>query len=166
MASTRSVNRKLGLLLACLVTTGFGCDDDQAADHDAEHGDQQHAAAGTGGEPDHDHARMAGPLTGATCPTSGSSLTYNNFAQKFFSDYCLSCHSEKLSGTARNGAPADHNFDKYPYVDLLVEHIDQMAGSGPSRTNLTMPPDAAAKKPTVEERQKLSEWIACGNREN
>jgi len=173
MASTRNVNRKLGLALLCVVTMGFGCDDDSAADHDAAHGDHDHtgssgsasSAAGAGGEHEHDATTMVGPLTGAKCPSTGSTLTYENFAKQFFSDYCLSCHSEKVSGAARNGAPADHNFDTFADIDLLHMHIDQLAGSGASATNTKMPPMAAAKKPSLEERQKLSEWIACGNPE-
>ena len=176
MASTRSVNRKLGLLLCCLAALGFGCDDDTAADHDADHDHTSSSgsastAAGSGGSAgasgEHDHAgahdTQIGPLTGATCPSAGSTLTYENFAKQFFSDYCLGCHSEKLSSAARNGAPADHNFDTYADVDLIRKHIDQMAGSGPSSTNTKMPPMNAPKKPTMEERQKLSEWIACGD---
>ena len=165
MALTCSVNRKLGLVLTCLAAMSFGCDDDNAADHDDEHG--AHGGAGADAEHAHggDSEKPVGPLTGAKCPSSGSTLTYDNFAKKFFSDYCLTCHSEKVTGDARMKAPADHNFDTFADIDLLHNHIDQMAGSGPDHTNVTMPPAAATKKPTMEERQKLSEWIACGNPE-
>lgn len=167
MASICSVNRKLGLVLACVALFGFGCDDDKAADHDDDHGEHndEHGGAGAAGEHAHDHTVMVGPLTGAKCP-DGSTLTYDNFAKKFFSDYCLSCHSEKVTGAARMMAPPDHNFDTFADVDLLHMHIDQKAGSGPDATNTAMPPATATKKPTMEERQKLSEWIACGNPEN
>ena len=172
MASISSINRKLGLVLACLAAVGFGCDDDHAADHDDEPDAHSHAGttgstAGTGGEHSHDgaHAQAVGPLTGAKCPSSGSTLTYENFARKFVADYCLSCHGEELTGAARHKAPEDHNFDTYADVDLMRNHIDQKAGSGPDHTNTAMPPVDAAKKPTMEERQKLSEWIACGDPE-
>jgi hypothetical protein len=180
MASKCGLNRKLGGLLVCLAALGLGCDDDNSADHDAAHGDHDHGASGSpsvsagasgehaahgDAEHSHDPNTMVGPLTGAICPSSGSTLTYNNFAKQFFAAYCLSCHAEKVTGAARMGAPADHNFDTYADIDLLRMHIDQLAGSGPSATNVKMPPAAATKKPTMEERQKLSEWIACGDPE-
>jgi uncharacterized membrane protein len=56
-------------------------------------------------------------------------------------------------------APADHNFDTLAEIALLAPHIDQYAGSGPDATNTTMP--KSGDKPTKEERQKLSEWLAC-----
>jgi hypothetical protein len=57
-------------------------------------------------------------------------------------------------------APAEHNFDTLAELDLLADHVDQKAGSGPNATNIAMPPNDP--KPTTPERQKLSEWIACG----
>jgi hypothetical protein len=158
-------------LLTSLIAVG--CDDDKAADNGSAHDDDHdhaaagatdhdhddHGAGGAAGEHSHDPSVMVGPLTGATCPDN-STLTYDNFGMKFFSDYCLRCHSEKLTGDARMMAPPDHNFDKLSDIDLLSPHIDEMAGSGPKATNVTMPP--SDPKPTMEERQKLSEWIACG----
>ncbi len=75
-------------------------------------------------------------------------------------NYCTSCHSSAVSGTARNGAPSDHNFDSLEGIQSATEHIDENAGSGPKATNTRMPP--SGNRPTLEERQKLSEWIACG----
>jgi cytochrome c1 len=164
-------------LLTSLVAAG--CDDDNAADNGSEHGDHDHDGANAAGASDHDHGDhdhgagtagehshdpsvMVGPLTGATCPDN-STLTYTNFGKQFFENYCLRCHSEKVTGDARMMAPADHNFDQLSDIDLLSMHIDEMAGSGPKATNTTMPP--SDPKPTMEERQKLSEWIACGVKE-
>jgi hypothetical protein len=166
MASRQSIARKLGMLVMCLVIAGAGCDDDNAADSGHSHGDgdghsdegHSHGEAGSGGE-GHGHDEMIGPLTGAECPDD-SILTYDNFGKKFMADYCTTCHSSSLSGAARNEAPDDHNFDTLADVDLMKEHIDQYAGSGPASTNTRMP--LGNTKPTMEERQKLSEWIACG----
>lgn len=160
MGAKRRVNGMFAgsIMSAYLLTSliAVGCDDNKAADNGSDH-DDDHGAAGAS---DHDHdSAMVGPLTGATCP-SGSTLTYDNFGMKFFSDYCVRCHSEKITGDARMMAPADHNFDTLAEIDLLSPHIDEMAGSGPSATNMTMPP--SDPKPTMDERQKLSEWIACG----
>jgi hypothetical protein len=159
MASRYGNARKLAWLLACFLSSGMGCDDDSAADsggHDDDHGD--HGAAGSG---EHDHTTMVGPLTGATCP-SDSTLTYDNFGKKFMEDYCLRCHSSSKMSNARTGAPADHNFDTLDDIKLLAAHIDQMAGSGPSATNTKMPP--TDPKPSMEDRQKLSQWLVCGGK--
>ena len=158
MPSTRRVNRQLGYLFACGLATLTGltaisaCNDDD--DADAEHGNH-------GGHDDDHSSAVLGPNTGATCP-SGSTLSYENFGKQFMQDYCLSCHSMSVTGDARNGAPADHNFDSLASIALLKGHIDQLAGSGPDATNEMMPPAGAPKKPSMEEREKLSEWLACG----
>lgn len=158
MASRQSIARKLGWLFA-LCIAGTGCDDDSAADghghDDGEHGDHSHGEAGSGG---HDHDTVIGDLTGTVCPDGGGTLTYENFGKKFMQDYCLSCHS--VDSTDRKGAPDDHNFDELVDIDGLRAHIDQYAGSGPDATNEVMPKDDP--KPTLEERKKLSEWLACG----
>ena len=83
-----------------------------------------------------------------------------NFGQSFMKTYCLRCHSAPVQGAARKGAPSDHNFDLADEIRGLADHIDQYAGSGPAATNTTMPPGEA--KPSLEERRKLSEWLACG----
>jgi hypothetical protein len=166
MAKAQRMTRQLGWLLACLWIAGAGCDDDSAADA-GEHGphahdaDNAHGGAGSG-ETEHDHTKMIGDLTGAECP-SDSTLTYESFGKKFMTDYCLHCHSKSVKDAARNGAPGDHNFDSLAEIDLLKEHIDQYAGSGPKATNTKMP--AADPKPSKEEREKLSQWIACGTPE-
>jgi hypothetical protein len=165
MASTHSIARQLGLLLACLALAGAGCDDDSEADgghsHDGEnaHDDGHGAAAGSGGEQhSHDHDKVIGPLTGAVCPSEKTTLTYENFGKKFFQDYCLGCHS--VNSKDRHDAPSDHNFDALVDIEALAAHIDQYAGSGPTETNTKMPP--TDPKPSSEERKQLSEWLACG----
>jgi uncharacterized membrane protein len=101
-----------------------------------------------------------GQATGATCP-SDSTLNYQNFGQPFMATYCLKCHSSTLTGAARNGAPADHNFDSLEGIQEFADHIDRQAGSGPDATNTIMPL-AGFNAPTTEERAKLSQWLACG----
>jgi hypothetical protein len=147
------MNRAVTIFAASLwlfpIVLGVGCGDDSDDDHGDDHGD--------GG--DHDHDAPVGPDSGATCP-DGSTLTYDNFGSKFFSSYCLRCHSEKVKGDARMGAPADHNFDSLAEIDLLSMHIDQKAASGPAHTNDAMPP--SNPKPSLDDRKKLGEWLACG----
>lgn len=126
------------VLLAIVVAA---CSDDDSH----EHGDEED--------------EVVGVATQATCPT-GSTLTYENFGKPFFTTYCLSCHSNTVKGDARNGAPSDHNFDTLEDVQNMRGHIDQKAGSGPAATNTDMP--RSDPRPSLEERQKLSTWLACG----
>jgi hypothetical protein len=134
---------------------GSPCDDD---DHDKA-ADSDHDAEGDGGEePDHD-AEEVGPPSGATCP-SDNKLTYDNFGKAFMKDYCTRCHSSKLTKCEdRMDAPFGHDFDTFPGIIGVADHIDQMAGAGPDHTNRTMPPNGA--KPSDDERKKLGQWLAC-----
>jgi mono/diheme cytochrome c family protein len=75
--------------------------------------------------------------------------------------YCASCHGSNVTGAARNGAPSDHNFDTLVNVKDAAGHIDSYAASGPAKTNTVMPP-VGNPAPTLAERQKLGEWLACG----
>lgn len=104
-------------------------------------------------------ACSSGTSTQATCNSDGA-LTYAAFGQPFFKSYCLRCHSASVTGAARKGSPADHNFDTVDEIRGLSEHIDQYAGGGPAGVNVKMPTDGP--KPTEEERRKLSQWLACG----
>ncbi|HEX5100693.1 MAG TPA: hypothetical protein VFV94_14385, partial [Polyangiaceae bacterium] len=80
-----------------------------------------------------------GGPTGATCPET-SVLTYESFGRAFMSNYCTRCHSSMLSGSARNGAPSDHNFDTLAGIRATpAEHIDEEAAAGPQNVNTSMP---------------------------
>lgn len=89
----------------------------------------------------------------ASCPTEGTTLTYDNFGKAFFDTYCNSCHSAE--GAARQGAPSGDVFDTQ---DAIVgdkgEIYEVSAGSNPS-----MPPGGG---PSDAERAQLAEWLACG----
>jgi cytochrome c5 len=102
---------------------------------------------------------VLGPPTGATCPPT-STLTYDNFGRAFMESYCTRCHSSTLSGAARMGATADHDFDSKIGVLRVYDHVDQTAGSGPDASNDQMPPNGAM--PSLAEREMLAEWLACG----
>jgi uncharacterized membrane protein len=103
-------------------------------------------------------AEEEGTPTGATCPT-GSTVTYDGFVKGFMEGYCTRCHDSKKSGDARNDAPLGHDFDTEEGILLVADHVDEHAGSGPNATNELMPPSSPT--PPVEDRKKLSEWIAC-----
>jgi len=106
---------------------------------------------------EHDHA---GTPTEAVCPET-QTLTYDNFGRAFMQSYCVRCHSSTLVGDeARMDAPAGHDFDTLAGIQEMTDHIDEQAGSGPAATNTVMP--YSDPSPTLEERKKLSEWLACG----
>jgi uncharacterized membrane protein len=126
--------------LAALSLPVLSCSDDHADDH--EHGEE-------------------GVATGAVCP-SGSTLTYDGFARPFMTAYCTRCHSSTLSGAARNGAPAGHDFDTEAGILAVADHVDGLAAGGPNAVNTAMPPDGA--KPTEAERRQLGEWLACASK--
>lgn len=97
--------------------------------------------------------------SGAECPQN-SSLTWDNFGKNFMESYCTRCHSTPLTGSARNGAPNDHNFESLALVQEQLEHIDTQAAAGPSVVNAEMP--IGEPTPTEAERRQLGEWVACG----
>jgi len=87
---------------------------------------------------------------GDACDTS--TLTYTNFGESFFSDYCVGCHSP---GAAVRQAP---DLDTFANVSASADRANARAGSG-----LTMPP--LDPRPSAEERADLAEWISCGAKE-
>lgn len=111
------------------------------------------AVAGCGGG-DED-----GPPSGAVCPDN-STLTWENFGKGFMDSYCVRCHSTKLTGDARQGAPNDHNFDAVALVRDEIDHTDEQAAAGPDAVNTAMP--IGSPTPTEAERRQLGEWLACG----
>lgn len=115
---------------------------------------------GGGGCCSHEESAALGPPTEAVCPPN-STLTYDNFGETFMTNYCTRCHASTLTGTARQGAPAFHDFDTLEGVMQVADHIDEAAGAGPAAVNEFMPIDDGPK-PTLEEREQLAEWIACG----
>lgn len=100
-----------------------------------------------------------GAATGTTCPTN-STVTAENFGNDYMTRYCTRCHATSVKGSARQGAPSDANFDTLEAIRKDAQEIDQWSGAGPNAENTSMPPNAPA--PTTAERQKLSEWLACG----
>jgi len=91
------------------------------------------------------------PIDEATCPPSGTALTYDNFGQTFFTHYCNRCHSN-----AKDGAPRDIRFDTLDEVHTFADRIFIRA-AGP---NVTMPP--GPDDPPQDDRDQLAEWLACG----
>jgi hypothetical protein len=118
---------------------------------------------GHGHEPGSHDEEPVGLPSGATCPGDSSGLTYEAFGEQFMTDYCTRCHSTELkTEQARMGAPLGHDFNVEAGIRGIWEHIDQKAAAGELGVNDDMPPKAdSGAKPTVEERQKLGQWLAC-----
>jgi hypothetical protein len=109
---------------------------------------------GCGGE-----SSIFGPPTESVCPPT-STLTYNNFGKGFMESFCVKCHDSNKMGDQRQGAPSFHDFDTLFGIKAVSNHIDETTASGPAGTNDSMP--NTNPKPTLEQRQQLGEWIACG----
>ena len=77
-----------------------------------------------------------------TCPPD-STLTYANFGQAMVSTECMSCHADKSPKLATQESIKAHAAD---ILDTAV-YTDAMPQDG------TM---------SIEERQLLGEWLACG----
>jgi hypothetical protein len=86
--------------------------------------------------------------------------TWETFGEVFMTSYCTRCHTSSLSGSARRGAPSDHNFDTAASVRTETRHVHADAGAGPDYVNTKMPPDGLA--PSADERRRLTEWLLCG----
>jgi len=71
-------------------------------------------------------------------------------------DKCVLCHSSELSGSARNDAPDDDNFDTY---EGAAEHADEMAHEV---FEGEMPPSDSGITISDSEKEELYRWALCG----
>lgn len=101
---------------------------------------------------------MSNSSSGSVCPP-GSPLTYEGFAQPFFSKYCTRCHASDLAPSARSGAPTGYDWDLYERIAEHASEIDAMAAGGPRQINRSMPP--GDPRPSDTERKQLGQWLAC-----
>jgi hypothetical protein len=88
------------------------------------------------------------------CPSGGTTLTYENFGAGFMNSYCQSCHGS--NATDRQGAPGEFIFDTHEQV---LRHKDRIFVRSAAE-NDSMPP--GPDDPSIDERTKLAEWLACG----
>jgi uncharacterized membrane protein len=112
-------------------------------------------ACGGGDEPS---VPMSNSSSGSTCPP-GSPLTYEGFAQGFFTNYCVRCHGSDKVASDRDGAPTGYDWDEYESIAVHASAIDAMAAGGPRQINRTMPP--GDPRPSDAERKQLGQWLAC-----
>ena len=79
------------------------------------------------------------------------------FAQvQAFQTVCSNCHSSAKTGSARNGAPSEINFDQYSsaYAHAEQAAIEVNAGA--------MPPASAQLALTEVQKAALFGWAMCG----
>jgi len=88
------------------------------------------------------------------CPSTGTTLTYENFGASFMNAHCQSCHAS--TAVDREGAPGEFIFDTREQV---ARHADRIFARSAAE-NDSMPP--GPDDPPLEERMKLAEWLACG----
>ena len=119
---------------------------------------------GCGGGDSDGHGHTEDPVhtraSGAACPPSGAP-TASDFGRAFLETHCLSCHSASVTGAAREGAPQGVDFDTPEAVRHQAASIDAHTAAGPAAVNTAMPP-ASRSAPSMDERVKLGQWLACG----
>ena len=71
-----------------------------------------------------------------------------------FSQVCANCHSTTKTGDARNGAPADINWDDYDSAKANAMHGVEEVSEG------EMPPDGAGEL-TEAQKDDLYTWALC-----
>jgi uncharacterized membrane protein len=91
----------------------------------------------------------------ASC-TAADAPTYETFGQAFMTDYCSSCHSASVTGTARLGAPPEDVFDTLAQIQGNTEELAHEVESK------AMPFPTAKKFPTDAERALFTQWMSCG----
>lgn len=88
------------------------------------------------------------------CPPQGTTLRYQSFGASFINGYCQSCHGSQ--SIDRKGAPGEFIFDTVDQIQRHRARIFVRSAAG----NNSMPP--GPDDPSIEERNKLAEWLACG----
>lgn len=77
------------------------------------------------------------------CPPTGTPLTYANFGDELFANYCLSCH-DRTRPEFTTQAAIQQNADKILQAAVYTDAMPQSADM------------------TLTEREKLGEWLSCG----
>lgn len=88
-------------------------------------------------------------LDEVSCPPEGTSLTYENFGERFFLVHCVSCHGGANSYSGRS----------FTTVDAIRAQRERIFVNS-ALDNTAMPP--GPDDPSEEEREDLAEWLACG----
>ena len=92
-------------------------------------------------------------LSGSDCPE-----TVPTYSELTIWPLCTVCHSSSLSGSARQGAPSNVNFDTYAAAARAASEAVAEVSAG------RMPPPGETQ-PTSDQTRALEEWAQCGTPE-
>jgi len=125
--------RALLILLAAAALSFVGCSDDSSSDADA--------------ATDEDEEELPDVDCDGGIPTYGEVAAFNT---------CVNCHSSEVTGSARQDAPEEDNFDTYEGVEGKAEEIAHEVFEG------EMPPEDSGLSLTGDEKDELYRWALCG----
>lgn len=108
-------------------------------------------------------AVAAGCGSGSNATTSTSSgadcsATIPTYSELTIWPLCTVCHSSSLSGSARQGAPSNVNFDTYAAAA-------RAAGEAVTEVTAGRMPPSGETQPTSAETAALEQWAQCGSPE-
>jgi mono/diheme cytochrome c family protein len=83
------------------------------------------------------------------CPDAGTTLTYENFGQAFFAEWCVMCH----------GGPNGYSSRAFTDIDTIRAQAADIFRNA-AEDNQTMPP--GPNGPPKAQRAELAEWLSCG----
>ncbi len=83
------------------------------------------------------------------CPPEGTTLTYENFGEPFFTAYCVYCH----------GGPNAYSSRAFTTAQSIRDQRERIFINA-AADNTYMPP--GPDDPPQEQRDQLAEWLACG----
>jgi hypothetical protein len=89
------------------------------------------------------------PISDHPCPPGGTTLTYDNFGQEFFEEWCVRCH----------GGPNGYSSRSFTTQADIQAQRDRIFINA-AANNAFMPPGPDG--PSPEEREELADWLACG----
>jgi mono/diheme cytochrome c family protein len=88
-------------------------------------------------------------MSGHPCPSGGTTLTYANFGQGFFTQWCVSCH----------GGPNGYSSRAFTDITTIRAQAADIFRNA-AEDNETMPPGPHG--PSKTDRYQLAEWLSCG----
>ncbi len=109
------------------------------------------------------------PADTAACPPGGTTLTWGNFGEQFFVDWCQECHNYT---TPAANVPEGMVFYDESFVWSVAPLILDRVVNAASATAPPMPPPPDARSSEIESRENairkilaiedVQEWLTCG----
>jgi hypothetical protein len=89
------------------------------------------------------------PISSWQCPPGGTTLTYENFAEGFFEEWCVRCHGDPNGYSSRSFTSL---------ADIQAEKDRIFINAAANNTFMPPGPDG----PSSEQRDELATWLVCG----